>query len=109
VAAQCVDPRAIAALVADLGVELRGIGDVVPMGAARHSLQIAGGIAVRDAERIEIRHDDRGGVEGETGVELKPVGGNWHRWRRLAFTDRLQRLREAVRCRHVLVRQSPSL
>ena len=64
---------------ADLGVELRVIGDVVTVVAARRGLQIGRSVAVGDAKLGKIG-DDRGGIsEGEAGMELEAIGRPRHR------------------------------
>ena len=72
---QRVDPRPVLLVGADLRVEARGIGDVVAVRAAGHRLQIRRGVAIADAEVVQIVHDRAGVTEGEAAVELQAIRG----------------------------------
>ena len=81
-AAQRPHPAVVALAIAYLRIELRRIGDVVPVCAARHRPEVARCIAVRDAKAVEVVDDGGRIVEGERRVELEPVrGGRDDRWR----------------------------
>ena len=58
---------------AKLGIELRVIDDVVAVARSLARLHEWRGIEMRDAERLQIRHDAGGGFEIEIGGELQAV------------------------------------
>ena len=79
--AERAGPRRVIGVGADLRVELCRIGDVVPVRAAGHGFQVRGGIAVADAEIVQVVHDGVRLPEREAAVELQPVSceGNTRR------------------------------
>jgi hypothetical protein len=60
---------------AQLGVDLRAVGDVVAMRAAGPRAQQRRGVDVTHAQALQVRQDRARRVEVEARVELQPVGG----------------------------------
>src|SRR5262249_13663632 len=85
-----------ALLAAEVGAETAVVGDVVAVAAAGAGLQNGRGVAVADAQGVQIRDEVAGVAEGEVAVELEAVG------RRRDATQRKGVLEDGVgegRCR----------
>ena len=61
--------------VADLGVEMRVVGNVVAMGAARRGTQEWRGVERADTEILQIGNDGARIGKGKSRIELDAVGG----------------------------------
>jgi hypothetical protein len=62
-------------LAAELRIERAIIHRVIAVPAARPRFQKRRHVEMRDAKRLQIRHDPRGIVEAEIFAELKTIGG----------------------------------
>ena len=71
---QRVDPAPVIGLGPEVGVEARGVGDVVAVRAPGNRLQIRRRVAIADAEGVEIVDDVVGVAEGEAPVQLQTIG-----------------------------------
>src|SRR5262249_23476592 len=69
----------VTGLVADLGIERAMIDDVVAVLAAGPCLQVGRGVAVRDPEIVQVRHQRSGIAEAELAVQLESIRrlGTW--------------------------------
>lgn len=71
---QALTKASVARFPAELFIYLIVINDVVPMHAARRSLQVGRTVNVRDAELFQITCDCDRVIKSEARMQLQPVG-----------------------------------
>jgi hypothetical protein len=65
----------VVGLGTNLGIQGLVVRDVIAMHAPRPGLKKRGGIAVGDAQGVQVGHNPPGIPEGESGMKLETIGG----------------------------------
>ena len=67
------NPGPVIGIAADLGIQPRRIGDVIAVRTAGHGNEVRGGVAIGDAQRMQVIDDASGIAKREPIVELQAV------------------------------------